>query len=330
MLGAVRSGKPGLLHQSSLIWQSARVKVKACCRIGRCEVIEYPVSCLSMSVKTEVPILPREFHIDTEVERRSRTFACHISIPFRDHAISVKVHKFILNRIALGIILLSVGVVGIWSITHHLSAQISSCSFRNGSCLQVIIVILGCIQLSELRVLERSIQTQLHIPVAALHRHSAHRNLDTLIPYRAHIRHQTVAEIRSHRDLHRIQKILCISYICIHTTIESILKETKIKTQVIRSRSLPLYHRIIGLRSQHIHKPFSSHIVLIAWIVGEIVACQVNIITYAVLLTCHTDRDAQLQCRKLRILLHERLLGNIPSKCSRREESPSMLLCKLA
>ena len=75
-----------------------------------------------MSVKTKVPVPPGEFHIDTEVERRSRTFACHISITFRDHAISVKVHKFILNRIALGIILLPVGIVGIWGITYHLSA----------------------------------------------------------------------------------------------------------------------------------------------------------------------------------------------------------------
>ena len=283
-----------------------------------------------MTVQAEIPVPESNLGIQAIEELWSGTLSGHVSVAFCYASVSVKIFELILERLAVSRIFLLVGIVGIWSVSYHLATQITACTLGYVSCLYVIIVILGNIQLHELRVLEGAVESKLDTPVVCLYRHSREGELQSLVADGSDVGHQLVAEVRSHRNLHGIQKILGVTNICIYITCETFIEESEVKTHIVGRCCLPLYGRVICLRRKHVHKAGGAHVIHSVRVIGHIVAGKVDIVPYSVLLSGLTYRNPELHCRNHRNTLHERLLSNVPSKGSRWEESPSVRLRELA
>ena len=248
-----------------------------------------------MAVKTEVPVSESHLEIHSVIELRRRALACHVPVTLGYHSVTVEIHELVLYRVAVWIILLLVGIVCIRSIAYHLAGKISSSTLGNVSDLDVVVIVLGRIELGELRVLECSVETQLNAPVGSLDRNAIESELQSHVTDRTYVCHELVAESRAHRHLYGVQKILGITHISVNASTESVLEESEVKSEIIGHRGFPFYCRIVRLRSNRMDKIAASHIVHVGRIIGDVVACKMYIVTYAVLLSGKAGREPKLE-----------------------------------
>ena len=247
-----------------------------------------------MSVQSEVPILVCKLDIESIIELWSNALSCHVSVRLGYLSVIIPVDEFVLYRIAVLIIFLLICVVCVWSISDHLTTQEVASSAGNATGLYIVSGIIGSIEFCKSGILECAVEANHQIPFGSLYRHSCEGELQSLVPDGTDICHQLIAEIRTHRDLYGVQKILCITQICIHAAFDSLPEESEIDTHIICYCSLPFNGRIVCLRSQHIVITY-SHIILMERVISEVVSGEMNIVTYAVLLTCLADRHPEFQ-----------------------------------
>ena len=283
-----------------------------------------------MSIDTEIKVAACHLHIETIVELRRRALSGHISIAFSDDAVTVQIHELILQRIVMGIILLLISVVGIRSISHHLTAKVSACSLGDRTDFNVIVIILCHIKLSKLSILECTIESDLNAPWSFLHRYACDGKLQSFVADGADIGHELVAEARAHRHLDGIQKVFRIAYVSIYASAEPVIEEAEVGAYVICGRSFPSDGRVIRLRREHVHEILITHVIHVRRVVGHDISCHVDIVPYSVLLAGLADGESELKGRHLLHVLEKRLMGDVPCECSRWEESPSVVLGELA
>ena len=248
-----------------------------------------------MTVETEVPVAVRHLDIESIIELRSRTLSCHVPVSISDHTIIIQVLELVLQRPAVCIILLLICKVCVWSITDHLSGQVSARSLGDGSCLYVIVIILSDIELSKLRILKCAIESYLHAPWARLHRNSGDREFQSLVADGSDVRHEPVSEIRAHRHLDGVEKVLCITQISVNASAQPVVEEAVVKTDIICGRGLPPDHRVIRLWGEHVHEVLITHVIHVRRVVRHDVSGQMDIIPYSVLLAGLADGKPEFQ-----------------------------------
>ena len=248
-----------------------------------------------MSVESEVPVPVCDLEVHTVEELWRCALSRHVTVIFRDGPVAVQVLERVLDRSPVRVESLLVGVVCIWRIAHHLPAEIASGAFGDVSGLDIVVLILGRVEPCELCVLECAVEAHLDAPVRFLYRYGADRELKSLVADRADVGHELVAEIRAHRHLHRVQKITGVAYVRIDASAEAFVEEAVVQTDIVCHGRLPSYRRVICLRSEVTDVSGSSHIVQTVRVVGALVAGEMDIIPDAVLLTCKTGRESQLE-----------------------------------
>ena len=214
-----------------------------------------------MSVESEIPVPVGYLEVQTVIELWRSAFSCHVPVSFRDGSVAVEILELVLKRPSVRGIFLSVKEVCVRFISYHLAAEIAAGAFGYGAGFDVVVLVFSRIQLSEDRTLEGSVESCLDAPVRVLHGYAADGEFQSPVADGADVGHQLVTEIRAHRYLDRIQKILCVTHICIDASAETVIEESEVQTGVPCQGGLPSYERVVCLRGQCTHEARCAHVV---------------------------------------------------------------------
>lgn len=187
LLAAVGLRKAGLLDQPCEVGQVAGVDVDVGRRVGRGEVVEDPVARRTVAVEAEVPVLVAQLEADAVEEVRVGTLVGHVTVGLRDLAVLVTVDQRVLDRIAVLVVYLLETVESVGRIAYLVDLEQVARALGDASRLDVVVGVVGVVELGELGVLERAVEADREVPVLGLHGDEIQVEFHALVLHRANV-----------------------------------------------------------------------------------------------------------------------------------------------
>ena len=159
-----------------------------------------------------------------------------------------------------------------------------------------------------------------------MYRHCINGKFESFIIHFTDIRsnHRRIVGSRNHRN--RIQQVLGVALVIVHRTIDTVIKEAVIQSDVISFGSLPFNVGVITIRTIRII-PFISELIA-SFRIGYCESCHIRIVVQNILLSGLSVAQTQLQVRQNIRISQESFLADFPSQCHGREQSPTIAFCK--
>ena len=171
-------------------------------------------------------------------------------------------------------------------MTYGMSLNIATCTSTNTTCFHVVIVTTATNKFVDLVVVIGKVVCYLPTPIFCLDRTNGCSKLETSIVQRTNIAGHLIAEVRTCRNIYRVNQVFCLTIVPIEIELQTVVQESQVNTDIPRSCLFPCQIRVISIWTIG-HTIIQANVVICMSQVRSI-SRDISIVTNSFLLTGNT------------------------------------------